>query len=323
MVDRLNNDVNPAVRALLGDFTGQIAVLLGGNTSEREVSLESGRAVIESLQASGLDAVAIDSANNVVAQLQAMNPAFAFIALHGRGGEDGTMQALLESLDIPYSGSGVLGSALAMDKVRSKNVWRGLDLPTPAYEMLAEDADFSAVLARLGDVVFVKPADEGSSVGLAMVSDAEALKQAYHHAAQYGVDIFAEQYIDGPEYTVSILEGFELPSIRIATKREFYSYEAKYQDDDTEFFIPSGLEASDELHLQQLARAAFDALDCRCWGRIDFMRDQNSGQFYLLEANTVPGLTNHSLVPMAASAAGLDFELLMANIIQLSMRESR
>lgn len=300
-------------------FNGRIAVLMGGNAAEREVSLESGNAVLNSLQASGFDVIAIDTASDVVDALQTIRPEFAFIALHGKGGEDGRMQALLESLAIPYSGSGVLGSALAMDKVRSKNVWRGLGLPTPAFELLTRNSDFAAVLARLNNAVFVKPVDEGSSIGMSLATTEVELRQAYAKAAEFGVDIFAEQFVAGPEYTVSILQNHCLPSIRIQTQRDFYDYAAKYQDDDTQFFIPSGLDDSEEQALQHLAREAFDALACKDWGRVDFMRDQNSGQFYLLEANTVPGLTTHSLVPMAAKAAGMSFDELMLNIIELAM----
>jgi len=300
-------------------INGRVAVLMGGNAAEREVSLASGNAVTASLASMGVDVIAIDTAGDVIADLQAAKPDFAFIALHGKGGEDGTMQALLEKMNIPYSGSGVLGSALAMDKVRSKNVWRGLTLPTPAFACLDAASDFEAVLARLGGTAFVKPADEGSSIGMSLVKTAEQLKAAYDSIAESGVTIFAEQWIDGPEYTVTVLEGHVLPSIRIATSREFYNFEAKYQDDDTQFFIPSGLNAEEEVYLQQLSKDAFYSLGCSGWGRVDFMRDKDSGQFYLLEVNTVPGLTDHSLVPMSAAAAGLDFNALMANIIHLSV----
>jgi len=300
-------------------INGRVAVLMGGNAAERDVSLASGKAVTESLEAMGVDVVAIDTAGNAIADLQAASPDFAFIALHGKGGEDGTMQALLEKMTIPYSGSGVLGSALAMDKVRSKNVWRGLSLPTPAFACLDATSDFDAVLENLGGTAFVKPADEGSSIGMSLVKTADELKAAYEATAESGVTIFAEQWIDGPEYTLTILEGHELPTIRIKTQRDFYNFEAKYQDDDTQFFIPSGLNADEEAFLQQLAKEAFYSLGCSGWGRVDFMRDKSSGQFYLLEVNTVPGLTDHSLVPMSAAAAGLNFNALIANIIHLSV----
>ncbi len=308
---------NNAVDAL--KINGRVAVLMGGNAAEREVSLASGNAVIASLTSMGVDVVAIDTAGDVIADLQAAKPNFAFIALHGKGGEDGTMQALLEKMNIPYSGSRVLGSALAMDKVRSKNIWRGLSLPTPAFACLDATSDFDAVLTTLGGTAFVKPADEGSSIGMSLVKTAEELQEAYLSTAESGVTIFAEQWIDGPEYTVTVLEGYTLPSICIATQREFYNFEAKYQDDDTQFFIPSGLNAEEEVFLQQLSKDAFYSLGCSGWGRVDFMRDKNSGQFYLLEVNTVPGLTDHSLVPMSAAAAGLSFNALIANIIHLSV----
>ena len=308
-----NNSVDKFV------INGRVAVLMGGNAAEREVSLASGKAVTASLEAMGVDVVAIDTAGDVIAELQAARPDFAFIALHGKGGEDGTMQALLEKMTILYSGSGVLGSALAMDKVRSKNIWRGLSLPTPAFACLDATTDFDAVLETLGGTAFVKPADEGSSIGMSLVNTADELRTAYQATAQSGVTIFAEQWIDGPEYTVTILEGNELPSIRISTQREFYNFEAKYQDNDTQFFIPSGLTADEEKFLQQLSKEAFYALGCSGWGRVDFMRDKSSGQFYLLEVNTVPGLTDHSLVPMSAAAAGLNFNMLIANIIHLSV----
>lgn len=316
-----SNNIQQTSAALEG-FAGKVAVLMGGNASERDVSLESGNAVLSSLKKMGVDVVEIDTAVDVVAALQAVKPDFAFIALHGKGGEDGTMQGLLEKLAIPYSGSDVLGSALAMDKVRSKNVWRGLSLPTPAYQLLDSNSDFEAVLAELNGAAFVKPIDEGSSIGMSLATDAAGLEAAYNKAAEYGVTIFAEQFVDGPEYTVTILDGLELPSIRIATDRKFYDYAAKYEVDDTQFFIPSGLSKQEELELQEIAQQAFYSLGCQHWGRVDFMRDKNTQQFYLLEANTVPGLTSHSLVPMAAAAVGMDFNALIAKIIQLSIKES-
>ena len=297
---------------------GPIAVLMGGNASEREVSLESGQAVFDSLQSMDFDVVKIDTSSHAIESLQAIKPAFAFIALHGRGGEDGTIQAVLESLSIPYTGSTVLGSALAMDKVRAKNVWRGLSLPTPKYLSLTEDSDLVDVLEYLGGKAFVKPAEEGSSIGMSLASSVEELQQAYLNAASFGVNIFAEKLVVGPEYTVAILEGHILPSIQIKTEREFYNFEAKYNDDDTGFLVPSGLNDEDESRLQSLARKAFDSLDCRYWGRVDFMQDHCTGEFHLLEVNTVPGLTSHSLVPMAAKAAGIDFNHLMKIIIGLS-----
>tara|TARA_B100001093_G_scaffold512445_1_gene582306 strand:+ start:444 stop:1409 length:966 start_codon:yes stop_codon:yes gene_type:complete len=302
---------------------GPIAVLMGGNASEREISLESGQAVFDSLLSMGFDAVKIDTESQAITSLQTIKPVLAFIALHGRGGEDGTMQAVLESLSIPYTGSAVLGSALAMDKVRAKNVWRGLSLPTPKYLSLTEDSDFVEVLEDLSGTAFVKPAEEGSSIGMSLASSVEELKQAYLSATSFGINIFAEKLVVGPEYTVAILEGYILPSIQITTAREFYNFEAKYSDDDTGFLVPSGLNEKDESQLQSIARKAFDSLGCRHWGRVDFMQDNLTGEFYLLEVNTVPGLTSHSLVPMAAKAAGIDFNHLMKIIIDLSYEANR
>ena len=303
---------------------GSIAVLMGGHASEREISLESGQAVFDSLSSMGFNVVKIDTASHAIASLQAINPVFAFIALHGRGGEDGSMQAVLESLSIPYTGSAVLGSALTMDKVRAKNVWQGLSLPTPRkYLRLTEQSDLPEVLEYLGGAAFVKPAEEGSSIGMSLASSVAELQQAYLSAASFGVNVLAEKLVVGPEYTVAILEGHILPSIQIKTTREFYNFEAKYNDDDTGFLVPSGLNDEDEMRLQGLARKAFDSLDCRHWGRVDFMQDHLTGDFYLLEVNTVPGLTSHSLVPMAAKAAGIDFNHLIKIIIDLSYEDDK
>ena len=302
---------------------GPIAVLMGGHASEREISLKSGQAVYDSLLSMGFNVVKIDTESRVIASLQAIKPVFAFIALHGRGGEDGIMQAVLESLLIPYTGSAVLGSALAMDKVRAKNVWKGLSLPTPKYLRLTEQSDLLEVLKYLGGAVFVKPAEEGSSIGMSLASSVKELQQAYIRAARFGANVLAEKLVVGPEYTVAILEGHILPSIQIKTTREFYNFEAKYNDDDTGFCVPSGLNDEDESRLQSLARKAFESLDCRHWGRVDFMQDHLTGEFYLLVVNTVPGLTSHSLVPMAAKAVGIDFNHLMKIIIDLSFEDDK
>ncbi len=304
-------------------YGGPIAVLMGGTGSEREVSLQSGAAAVASLRSMGVDVVSIDAVgDDVAAALQKVNPGFAFIALHGKGGEDGVIQALLRDLSIPYSGSKVQASALCMDKVRSKNVWRGLSLPTPDFVRLNSDTNFTEILDQLGGTVFVKPSEDGSSMGMSIASSEDELQHAYHMAAEYCGEVFAEKYILGPEYTVAILQGFELPSIRIETKRGFYDYAAKYEDKDTQFYIPSGLSVKKEQQLQMLALQAFAALGCEQWGRVDFMLDEKSDQFYLLEINTIPGLTSHSLVPMAAKAAGLNFDALMTNIIRLAVTSS-
>ena len=315
-----------------GKLQGEIAVLMGGTASEREISLQSGAAVLQGLRELDLPAVGIDTADDVIGTLQRSSPALAFIAVHGAGGEDGKLQAVLEYLGVPYTGSGVLASALAMDKLRSKHIWRGLGLPTPAYSLLdpvplqdsktsqhAAINHYKKVLDSLGGSVFVKPVAEGSSFGMAIANSAGELEQAYLAACAFGQPVMAECLVRGPEYTVAIVNGRCLPSIRIETARSFYDFDAKYHDDDTRFHVPSGLDAQLESGLQRLALEAFNALGCSGWGRVDVMRDAASGAFYLLEVNTVPGLTGHSLVPMAAAAAGLTFKDLVAEVIQAAI----
>jgi D-alanine-D-alanine ligase len=241
-----------------------------------------------------------------------------FIALHGPGGEDGTLQGALEYLKLPYTGSGVLASALAMDKLRCKQMWQGIGLPTTDFALLTADSDWSAELARLGGRVMVKPAAEGSSIGMSRAATPEQLQAAWQDAAQYNTSVIAEPLLPGPEYTVAILGGQQLPSIRIESNAEFYDYEAKYFSDQTQYLCPSELSESREQELQDLCLEAFDSVGCRGWGRVDVMVD-DQGQFQLLEVNTVPGMTSHSLVPMAAKAAGLDFDQLVAKILEGSL----
>ncbi len=293
---------------------GTVAVLAGGNSAEREVSLRSGAAVLESLRRSGIDCIHVDPREDVLASFAARRPGFAFIALHGRGGEDGTMQGLLETCGIPYSGSGVLGSALAMDKWRSKQIWDRCGLPTPVSVHLREDTDWNAVATDTGFPLFVKPVHEGSSIGMSRVSDVAGLQKAWADAAAYDGEVMAERFVDGPEFTVAVLDGATLPVLRLETTRDFYDYEAKYQASDTRYLHPCGLEAAAEREISELALRAFDALGCRGWGRVDIMQDRDGG-FWLLEANTIPGLTDHSLVPMAARHAGIDFDELVLRII--------
>ena len=292
-----------------------IAVLLGGNSAEREVSLNSGRTVSDALRSLGYQVRDIDPADgNWIAQLEGV--AFAFNALHGPGGEDGTMQGALQLLGVPSSGSGVLGSALAMDKQRSKQLWQGIGVATGGFTILAADTDWQAVIDRFGKV-FVKPACEGSSIGMAPADNAELLRQAYEGAAGYGSDVLAEQFIDGPEYTVAILGDQALPSIRMETDNEFYDYDAKYLSDDTSYHCPSGLSTEEETQVAELAQRAFESVGCAVWGRVDLMRDAD-GSFYVLEVNTIPGMTSHSLVPVAARAAGMDVPALVERIVALS-----
>ena len=298
---------------------GRVAVLLGGRSAEREVSLKSGAAAVAALQAAGVDAVGIDaSAPDLLAQLADGGFARAFIALHGRGGEDGTLQGALDWLGLPYTGSGVLGSALAMDKLRAKQLWQGAGLPTAAYRLADPDSDWDAVAGELGLPLMVKPAREGSSIGMSKVEHAADLPAAVASAAAHDPQVLVERFIGGGEYTVGIVGDLVLPAIKLETPRAFYDYEAKYLRDDTRYLCPCGLPPASEQLLQQLALNAFQALDCRGWGRVDLLLDDD-GAPYLMEVNTVPGLTDHSLVPMAARAVGLTFERLMLAILDSSL----
>lgn len=291
---------------------GKVAVLLGGTAAERPISLISGKAVLEALQAAGVQAEAFDPAERPVAELAHYDR--AFIVLHGRGGEDGTMQGLLELMKIPYTGSAVLASALGMDKARTKQLWIGCGLPTPKYARLQAGMDFTKVINELGLPLMIKPSHEGSSIGMCKVMKSEELPEAFANAAKYDSEIIAERWITGSEYTVSILGDRALPVIRMKTDRNFYDFEAKYQRNDTKYLIPCGLSAEKEKELQALALEAFRAVGCEGWGRVDAMMDED-GRFWLLEVNTVPGMTDHSLVPMAAKAAGHSFQDLVLAIL--------
>lgn len=295
---------------------GRVAVLYGGPAGEREVSLESGRNVLEALQAQGIDAVGIDAMPGTLpAQLQSSGAQRVFNMLHGRFGEDGVVQGCLETLGLPYTGSGVLASSLAMDKLRSKWLWHGAGLPTPEFRIVrGETADWRELVAALGLPLMVKPIREGSSLGISKVNALEALPAAVAEARRFDDTVIIERFIKGQETTVGILEHQPLPVIRLETAREFYDYTAKYLADDTHYLIPSGLGERIECRLQELALQAFDALGCSGWGRVDFMVDE-AGQPWLLEINTVPGMTSHSLVPMAAKAAGIDFATLTRRIL--------
>ncbi|TNF35483.1 MAG: D-alanine--D-alanine ligase [Gammaproteobacteria bacterium] len=293
-----------------------VVVLLGGHAAEREISLKSGRAVCAALERQQIAYVAIDPAECVLADaLRDAKPAVVFIALHGPGGEDGTMQGFLETLGLSYTGSGVMASALAMDKLRTKQLWVGAGLPTPAFAVLKEGMDWEGTLRELGGVVMVKPACEGSSIGMSKADSAQGLYEAWALASRYGDSVIAERWITGSEYTIAILDDKALPVIRVEVPGSaFYDFEAKYQSNQTRYCIPCGLTDAEERELQELALQAYRALGCAGWGRVDVLRDQ-AGAFYLLEANTVPGMTDHSLVPMAAKAAGMDFDALVLAII--------
>jgi D-alanine-D-alanine ligase len=294
---------------------GKVAVLLGGRSAEREVSLKSGGAVLATLQKSGVDAHAFDPEQRDLFELRQEEFERVFIALHGRFGEDGTVQGALELLGIPYTGSGVMASAIAMDKWRTKLVWQAAGLPIPEYEALTAPTDWNAVADHLDLPLFVKPASEGSSVGVTKVKTVEELPTAYAEAAKHDKVVIAESFMNGGEYTVAILNGRALPVIKIEPASEFYDYEAKYLRDDTRYLCPSGLSAEDEAAMQHLAMLAFQLVGCEGWGRVDFLRGED-GKPYLLEINTSPGMTDHSLVPMAARQAGISFEQLVVQILE-------
>lgn len=302
---------------------GKVAVLLGGDSAEREVSLASGHAVLTALLEAGVNAHPFDPSTRSIYELVTEKFDRAFIILHGRGGEDGVLQGALEHFNIPYTGSGVLGSALAMDKVLSKLVWTARNLPTADYRVLDKQtynaSECEHILKDLGGAVMVKPSHEGSSLGMALAQTAAQLSRAVTEAFAFDDSVLIETYIDGPEYTVAILKGEALPSIRMTSPNVFYDYDAKYKTDTTQYFCPSGLPLADEQQLGRLALTAFEALNGKGWGRIDVMRHQN-GTFYLLESNTVPGMTTKSLVPKAAKQAGLTFGQLVLTILEETLK---
>ena len=299
---------------------GRVAVLMGGTSSEREVSLNSGANVLEALRARGIDAQAVDGIPALIEALAAKKFDRVFNILHGNkgGGEDGVLQGLLEALGVPCTGSGVLGTALAMDKIRSKQVWLSLGLPTPRYARLSPGQDVHQAARSLGLPVIVKPACEGSSVGVSRVFNDADLDAAVDLAARYPGELLVEQLIEGQELTVGILGDQALPSIRIVPAGEYYDYHAKYVSDDTQYLCP-GLEGEAEAEIRALAYAAFQAVGCSGWSRVDVMRDK-AGRFYLLEVNTAPGMTSHSLVPKAAREIGIDFETLCWRILETSFK---
>ena len=297
---------------------GRVGLLYGGTSSEREVSLMSGEAVLKALLGLGVDVVAIDVTDDLLQILPSHNLDRVFIALHGPGGEDGTLQGALEYLGMPYTGSGVLASALAMDKLRCKQMWQGMGLPTADFAVLHEQSDWSEIMQRLGGKAMVKPACEGSSIGMSRAETPQQLQQAWAEAARFAATVIAEPLMEGEEYTVAILGDQALPSIRIKSCDVFYDYQAKYFSDETQYFCPAGLSDEREAELRELSMQAFKSVGCAGWGRIDVMVD-DQGRFQLLEVNTVPGMTSHSLVPMAAKAVGLDFEALVQAILEESL----
>lgn len=296
---------------------GKVAVLLGGTAAEREVSLKSGAAVLSALHNRGVDAHPVDAAERPLQQLQDGGYQRVFIALHGRGGEDGAIQGALETLGLPYTGSGVLGSALGMDKIRSKAVWRGMGMPIAAHRLLTGKESADEVVAELGLPLIVKPSREGSSLGMSRIEDSTQLSAAFADAAALDTEVFAESWLPGAEYTVAILAGRALPAIRLEVPGGFYDYQAKYVGDGTQYLLPCGLAAVAEAEMAALAMEAFAVLGGEGWGRVDLRCDQH-GVPHLLEINTVPGMTDHSLVPMAARAAGMDFDDLVMAILETS-----
>ncbi|PHS74663.1 MAG: D-alanine--D-alanine ligase [Porticoccus sp.] len=307
-----------AVSEAMKERYGRVGVLYGGTSAEREISLISGSSVIAALQRSGVDLVAIDVGADLLQQLPQLSLTRVLIMLHGPGGEDGSLQGALQFLGLPYTGSGVFASALAMDKLHSKQFWQGVGLPTAKFAVLNDSTDWQVTLDALGGVVMVKPSHEGSSLGMTRADSAAELKKAWVEAAALDSSVIAEQWISGAEYTVAVLNGEVLPPIRLETDHSFYDYNAKYLADDTRYLCPCGLDQDREAELKELALAAFNSLGCTGWGRVDVMCDQ-AGEFQLLEVNTVPGMTDHSLVPMAAKAAGYSFDELVLKILDTSL----
>lgn len=297
---------------------GKVAVLLGGKSAERGVSLDSGTAVLEALVRSGVDAEGFDPQERSVTELVGYDR--AFIVLHGRGGEDGQIQGVLEWLNIPYTGTGVQGSAIGMDKVKTKQVWQGSELPTAPYRIVSKDSDLNEIVGSIGLPFIIKPVHEGSSIGMSKVEKIEDFAEAIAKAAVHDAVVMAEKWITGREFTIVILNGQALPVIRLEPPKDvaFYDYEAKYNRNDVQYGIPCGLTEDEEKRLQALCLRAFQAVGASGWGRIDAMQDEK-GNFWLLEVNTVPGMTSHSLVPKAAKAVGLDFDQLCVAILEQTL----
>jgi len=300
---------------------GHVTVLMGGDSAEREISLLSGQAVYDSLQRLGINSTLIDADDTLVADLSQAKPDLVFNMLHGKGGEDGTIQGMLEIMKVPYTGSGVLSSAMAMDKVVSKLLWQKIGLGTADFVTLNAKTNWQSVIERLGPV-FVKPVSGGSSLGIAIAKNASSLKQRYEEAVKFDSAVMAERCIEGNEYSVGILGDQMLPSIQLRTKRDFFDYDAKYVDEDTEIICPPKLSDQKKNELQDIVRAAYDSLGCKGLARVDVMQDK-VGEFYLLEVNTIPGMTSHSFVPMSAQCAGIDFDELLLRILEVEMADNK
>lgn len=300
---------------------GKVAVLMGGISAEREISLQSGKAVLNALLDSGVDAHGIDVDEDIVRKLLDGKFDHVFIILHGRGGEDGSIQGLLEVMKLPYTGSGVMASSLAMDKLKTKQVWMAMGLPTPEFRIIDSEQSCNEALDALGLPLIIKPVLEGSSIGMSKVESRETMIPAWQLAKQSGCTVIAERWVQGEEYTAAILGDQVLPMIELKTSRSFYDYAAKYEANDTQYICPCGLPENEETALARLCKKAFDAVGARGWGRVDFMLDDNK-QPWLIEVNTVPGMTDHSLVPMAAKQAGLSFAELVMGILSMARLEN-
>lgn len=310
----------PINREELLTRVGHVVVLMGGSSVEREISLLSGQAVYAGLLRLGVDCVAIDAGENIVEQLQLAKPDLVFNMLHGQFGEDGVLQGMLEAMRIPYTGSGVLTSALAMDKVRTKLIWQRLGLNTAEFVLLDEKTDWDSVISDLGPVV-VKPVNGGSSLGIAISGTGQEIKDQYVESAKFDAQVFAEKCIFGKEFSVGVIEGELLPSIELETDRDFFTFDAKYVDEGTRVICPPNLEASELRSLEELVLEAYESLSCKGLARVDVMQD-GDGKFYLLEVNTVPGMTSHSFIPLAAEKAGIDFDELLLKVLKLEVTAS-
>lgn len=298
--------------------SGHVVVLKGGDSAEREISLLSGAAVYEGLQRLGINSSEIDVGDDIIADLNEARPDLVFIMLHGKGGEDGVIQGLLEIMKIPYTGSGVLASAMAMDKIKSKLIWQKLGLRTADFVQLSAKSDWQSIIDQLGTVV-VKPVSGGSSLGIAIANDAKTLQKHFTDAMNYDSSVMAEQCIEGDEFSVGVLGDELLPAIQLETNREFFDFDAKYVDEDTRLICPTELSGPEQEELQALVRAAYQSLDCKGLARVDLMQDK-TGAFYLLELNTVPGMTSHSFVPLSAQRSGIDFDELLLRILDIELQ---
>ncbi len=298
---------------------GRVAVLMGGVAAEKKISIASGTAVFDALKRQGVDAIAIDVKDNLLLALKNQQITRVFNSIHGRGGEDGVLQAVLELMKLPYTGSGVTASALTMDKLKTKLCWRGLNLPTPKWFLLKNKFDIEACIEKLDFPLMVKPTKEGSSLGMSKAINRQQLLQAFNEASKYHCDVYAESWVEGDEYTVAILNDEPLPVIRLETRNDFYDYQAKYESNTTKYHCPCGLDYQQEKALQQLALQAYKGLDVAGWGRVDVFIDKNNNP-QLIEINTVPGMTTHSLVPMAAAKSGIGFDELVWRILETSLK---